>query len=183
MSDSGNFTKCICNSFGRNLAKMIKLDFNTLIVEIGCNLENETNHAELCNISGTLRFNQIRFERCKTDASEKATQIEMVERKQKHMFGCKQVNYSLTNGHFTDDEDGKMEKQKEITISQNYKPNVESTNHVMDNDIQITKQIDNITHDTDSDANLFKSDKEYIKYCALMINTDNESDGEKRYLE
>eukprot|EP01083_Nonionella_stella_P263617 895306_1 len=64
LADSGNFTKCICDSFGSNVTKLIKADFNALVVEIGQTLEQRTNHAELCNINGTLRFNKIRFEKC-----------------------------------------------------------------------------------------------------------------------
>eukprot|EP01084_Bolivina_argentea_P076143 137973_1 len=64
MSDDGHFTKCICISFEKNLKRWIKADFNSLFVEISNNLEEKTNHAELCNINGTPRFNPIRFERC-----------------------------------------------------------------------------------------------------------------------
>eukprot|EP01084_Bolivina_argentea_P289242 496636_1 len=63
MSDSGNFTKCICDSFKKTLDSMIKADFNTIMTEIGRNLEQMTNHAELCNVNGTLRYNLIRFEK------------------------------------------------------------------------------------------------------------------------
>eukprot|EP01084_Bolivina_argentea_P289239 496632_1 len=62
MSDSGEFTKCICESFSANAKRIIKADFNSLFTEIGSNLERKTNHAELCNINGTLRYHSIRFE-------------------------------------------------------------------------------------------------------------------------
>eukprot|EP01084_Bolivina_argentea_P274467 467847_1 len=65
LSDSGNFTECICESFGKNVDRIIKADFNSLYVEIGNNLEEQTKHAELCNINGTLRFNPLRFEKYK----------------------------------------------------------------------------------------------------------------------
>eukprot|EP01083_Nonionella_stella_P240401 840426_1 len=65
MSDSGNFTNCICQSFESNLNRKIKADFNALITEIGSNLEHKSNQSEICNINGALRFNPIRFEKCK----------------------------------------------------------------------------------------------------------------------
>eukprot|EP01084_Bolivina_argentea_P111322 198666_1 len=65
MSDSGYFTKCICDAFKSNLKRMIKADFNSLMVEIGRNLENKTNNAELSNVNGTLRYHHIRFEKGK----------------------------------------------------------------------------------------------------------------------
>eukprot|EP01083_Nonionella_stella_P015947 44612_1 len=65
MSDSGNFTRCICQSFGDNLEKCVKADLNTLLIQIGQMLEEKTRHAELCNVNGTIRFNQIRLEQCK----------------------------------------------------------------------------------------------------------------------
>eukprot|EP01084_Bolivina_argentea_P173171 299950_1 len=63
MSDSGKFTQCIVNSFSNNLKKCIKDNFNSVVVEIGRDLEQETNQAELCNINGTLRYSRIRFEK------------------------------------------------------------------------------------------------------------------------
>eukprot|EP01083_Nonionella_stella_P203581 742783_1 len=80
MSDSGNFTKCICESFGDNVQKRIKADFNTLIVEIGRNLEHKTKKAELCNVHGTLRYNRIRFEKCNdTDDNKMDGEMEMIQ--------------------------------------------------------------------------------------------------------
>eukprot|EP01084_Bolivina_argentea_P299667 516555_1 len=64
MSDNGDFTKCICESFGNNLKRILKADFYTLIVEIGNKLEGKTTHSELCHISGTLRFT-VRLEKYK----------------------------------------------------------------------------------------------------------------------
>eukprot|EP01084_Bolivina_argentea_P215930 366698_1 len=64
LSDSGHFTKCICEAFANNLGKILKRDFNSLVVEIGRNLETKTNSAELCNTNGTIRYDQIRFEKC-----------------------------------------------------------------------------------------------------------------------
>eukprot|EP01084_Bolivina_argentea_P018904 35166_1 len=75
MSDSGKFTQCICKSFGKNVDRAIKADFNALITEIGNDLESKTNHAELCNINGTLRFNPIRFKRCKDLGNKKQKEI------------------------------------------------------------------------------------------------------------
>eukprot|EP01084_Bolivina_argentea_P289240 496633_1 len=91
MSDSGNFTKCICNSFKKNLKKKImKLDFNSLLVEIGRNLENKTNKSELCNFNGTLRYNRIRFEKGKYMNVENVnTNIEMVENVSKNKNNIK----------------------------------------------------------------------------------------------
>eukprot|EP01084_Bolivina_argentea_P191400 328772_1 len=65
MSDYGYFTDCIRESFGKNMNKLLKLSFSALITEIGRELEKRTNHAELCNINGTLRYQQIRFEKSK----------------------------------------------------------------------------------------------------------------------
>eukprot|EP01083_Nonionella_stella_P225312 801173_1 len=77
MSDSGNFTKCICDSFRNNLKRIWKADFNALLVEIGRNLENETNRAELCNVNGTLRYYQIRFEKCEDVQKKEKIEMEM----------------------------------------------------------------------------------------------------------
>eukprot|EP01084_Bolivina_argentea_P047931 88365_1 len=81
MSDSGKFTKCICESFGGNVERKIKADLNFLFTEIGNNLEKTTQHAEICNVNGTLRFNPVRFEKCKikerTVVQHDTTQIEM----------------------------------------------------------------------------------------------------------
>eukprot|EP01083_Nonionella_stella_P168538 569329_1 len=62
MSDYGGFTKCICQSFGKNVDRRRKADFNSLCIEIGNNLEKKTKHAELCSINGTIRYNPVRFE-------------------------------------------------------------------------------------------------------------------------
>eukprot|EP01084_Bolivina_argentea_P123166 218283_1 len=70
LSDSGHFTKCICNSFKNNLRRVAKANFTSLIAEIGRNLEHITKNAELCNTNGTLRYNPIRFEKCKSTASK-----------------------------------------------------------------------------------------------------------------
>eukprot|EP01083_Nonionella_stella_P079302 217487_1 len=74
MSDCGHFTKSICDSFGSNMNRKIKADFNALMSDIGRDLERKTNNAEICNVSGTLRYNPIRFEQCK---EQKDTQIEL----------------------------------------------------------------------------------------------------------
>eukprot|EP01084_Bolivina_argentea_P224687 379885_1 len=71
LSDSGKFTECIVESFEKNLEKIIKADFNSLFVEIGNNLEKRNKHAELCHMSGTFRFNFIRFEKCKPKETAK----------------------------------------------------------------------------------------------------------------
>eukprot|EP01084_Bolivina_argentea_P217774 369701_1 len=65
MSDSGKFTKSICEAFETNLKRKLifKADLNGLLTEIGRNLEKKTESAELCNHSGTLRYNPIRFEK------------------------------------------------------------------------------------------------------------------------
>eukprot|EP01084_Bolivina_argentea_P310131 536560_1 len=64
MSVKGHFVECICQSFGRNAKQLIKIDFMSLLVEIGRNLEKSTNGAAICTTSGigTIRYNQIRFE-------------------------------------------------------------------------------------------------------------------------
>eukprot|EP01084_Bolivina_argentea_P294015 505799_1 len=67
MSDSGLFTECICKSFGTNVTRFKKRDFNTLIVEIGINVEQLTGKAELVNTSGNLRYTRIRFEKTKKE--------------------------------------------------------------------------------------------------------------------
>eukprot|EP01084_Bolivina_argentea_P125800 222843_1 len=62
VSDSGAFTDCICKSFGENLQKTWKIDFRTLMTEIGINLDKKTNGAEIVNVNETLRVHSIRFE-------------------------------------------------------------------------------------------------------------------------
>eukprot|EP01084_Bolivina_argentea_P076149 137984_1 len=84
MSDSGNFTKCICESFTKNLQRTIKADFNSLFVEIGNRLEEKTNQAEICHFDGTLRFNPIRFEKY-TDNKENVTQPMEIQLSDKEM--------------------------------------------------------------------------------------------------
>eukprot|EP01084_Bolivina_argentea_P021393 39745_1 len=65
LSDAGDFTDCICNSFGGNLHKcLFSRNLNSLVVEIGTSLENKTNGNEICDMHGTIRFKQIRFESC-----------------------------------------------------------------------------------------------------------------------
>eukprot|EP01084_Bolivina_argentea_P297408 512359_1 len=74
MSDSGTFTECICDSFAKNLNRKMKATLQSQLVEIGNNLEKKTNCAEVCNISGTLRFNPIRFQKCKDKQTYKVAQ-------------------------------------------------------------------------------------------------------------
>eukprot|EP01083_Nonionella_stella_P073215 197794_1 len=81
MSDAGHFTKCICSAFQNNLSRSFKADFNSLTVEIGRALEQITNGAELCSVAGTVRYNQIRFERCKDQSEANVTQIELQQTK------------------------------------------------------------------------------------------------------
>eukprot|EP01084_Bolivina_argentea_P219641 372475_1 len=64
MSDSGYFTDSICHSFRNNINKMIKSDLSALILQIGQDLENKTNHSEICTIKeSNLRYGTIRFEK------------------------------------------------------------------------------------------------------------------------
>eukprot|EP01084_Bolivina_argentea_P237089 398554_1 len=67
LSDQGDFTRCICKTFNMNLQKSwwMKRNFNSLITEIGWTLEQATNKAELCNVNGTLRYDNIRFDKSK----------------------------------------------------------------------------------------------------------------------
>eukprot|EP01084_Bolivina_argentea_P294014 505797_1 len=65
MSDSGNFTGCICQSFEKNEQRKIKSDYNILMTEIARNLEKKSKSAELMHRSGNLRYTQIRFEKHK----------------------------------------------------------------------------------------------------------------------
>eukprot|EP01084_Bolivina_argentea_P291182 500430_1 len=62
ISDAGHFTNCICDSFASNVDKIIKKDFNSLMVEIGLDLEQRTNNAEICTVHTSLRHNSIRFD-------------------------------------------------------------------------------------------------------------------------
>eukprot|EP01084_Bolivina_argentea_P253496 425836_1 len=63
MSDTGGFTKCICESFGKNVERIMKADFHGLIAEIGNNLQKKTKNAEICHMNGNLIFDPIRFEK------------------------------------------------------------------------------------------------------------------------
>eukprot|EP01084_Bolivina_argentea_P251419 421668_1 len=65
MSDNGHFTDCIVESFTKNVNRIIKGDLLLLLSEIGNNLENRTQHAELCNFNSSIRYNAVRFEKCK----------------------------------------------------------------------------------------------------------------------
>eukprot|EP01083_Nonionella_stella_P052125 138419_1 len=67
MSDSGAFTHCICQSFRHNLANTFKANLNTLMIDIGRNLEKITNGVEICTVSGNQRYNQIRFMKNKAE--------------------------------------------------------------------------------------------------------------------
>eukprot|EP01084_Bolivina_argentea_P296444 510574_1 len=91
MSDSGNFTKCICEAFETNLGKRIKADFNSLVVEIGVNLERLSKQAELCNINGTLRYKYIRF-----DKSDRKVQPQYIELPKSDCMHTKNVNLIVT---------------------------------------------------------------------------------------
>eukprot|EP01084_Bolivina_argentea_P259277 437446_1 len=64
LSDSGQFTECICDAFGSNLSKWWKTNFREVITGIGVNLEHKTQGAALCNINETLRETKIRLEPC-----------------------------------------------------------------------------------------------------------------------
>eukprot|EP01083_Nonionella_stella_P046618 124788_1 len=74
MSDDGHFTECICDAFAVNLNRRIKADFNSLITEIGRNLEHKTHHSEICNVTGALRYNPMRFEKSKGGKKDEETQ-------------------------------------------------------------------------------------------------------------
>eukprot|EP01084_Bolivina_argentea_P282268 483129_1 len=111
MSDSGYFTECIFDAFKNNLERVVKDDFNALLVEIGRNLELKSNHAEVCNYLGTLRYKQIRFEKCveikqtKDIGNDRTTnmEIEMVRNDNyaNNIFN-EQMQYSIVND--TDNE-------------------------------------------------------------------------------
>eukprot|EP01084_Bolivina_argentea_P276819 472413_1 len=86
MSDSGNFTKCICDSFSNNLRKNIKKDLNAMLVEIGKDLERRTNHSEICTWNANPRHTHIRFEKCKYMNKY----IQMVGYQSSNMISCQQ---------------------------------------------------------------------------------------------
>ena len=65
LSDTGKFTKCICKAFRDNVKKKWKDNLNTLITQIGRDLEKATNKTEICEQRGTLRYDHIRFVKCK----------------------------------------------------------------------------------------------------------------------
>eukprot|EP01084_Bolivina_argentea_P230706 389183_1 len=67
LSDAGHFTQCIVESFAQNADRILKVDFNSLFVEIGNDLSKRTNSAELCNVSGTLRYHEVRFDKCQDE--------------------------------------------------------------------------------------------------------------------
>eukprot|EP01083_Nonionella_stella_P270013 913930_1 len=64
LSDSNDFTNCICKSFSSNLKRRIKSDFNNLFVEIRRDLIKRSEGAEICNQNGAIQYSQIRFEKC-----------------------------------------------------------------------------------------------------------------------
>ena len=66
VSSAGYFTQCIYDTFKGNVAKWIKKDFLSLIIKIGWDLEEKTEQAEICTISGAIRYKQIRMERMKS---------------------------------------------------------------------------------------------------------------------
>eukprot|EP01084_Bolivina_argentea_P038228 70688_1 len=68
MSDSGNFTQCIYQSFSNNLTRNMKWTFDALIKEIRRDLETKTDHAELVTVAlDTICYNAIRFEKHSND--------------------------------------------------------------------------------------------------------------------
>eukprot|EP01084_Bolivina_argentea_P031172 57704_1 len=77
ISDEGNFTQCICSAFRSNLNRMWKVDLNTLLVEIGRNLEQKTNGSEIINVSETLRYDVIRFVKQKNSQTQHMTNVEL----------------------------------------------------------------------------------------------------------
>eukprot|EP01084_Bolivina_argentea_P251427 421683_1 len=64
MSDKGNFSDCIYESFDKNIKRnwSLKKDLIQLVTEIGQNLERQTRSAEICTIKSNLRYEKIRFE-------------------------------------------------------------------------------------------------------------------------
>eukprot|EP01084_Bolivina_argentea_P270793 460534_1 len=66
MSDSGQFADCICDSFGKNATRKWKKNLRPLLVEIGQHLEVKTDNVELCTYKANLRYEKIRFEKCKS---------------------------------------------------------------------------------------------------------------------
>eukprot|EP01083_Nonionella_stella_P077700 212294_1 len=67
VSDGGQFTSSICRIFNKNMKEIIKPEFQTLIREIGNDMESKTNNAQICTSKGigTLK-KKIRFEQSKT---------------------------------------------------------------------------------------------------------------------
>eukprot|EP01083_Nonionella_stella_P256386 878828_1 len=82
MSDGGYFTECICKVFLNNLNQTFKSGLCALIAEIGRELEDKTDGAEICSSDGlgTLRFNPIRFKQCK--AMENNPDYSLIQTKQ-----------------------------------------------------------------------------------------------------
>eukprot|EP01084_Bolivina_argentea_P103866 186024_1 len=67
VSDRGEFTDSICESFSKNASKKFKHGLPTIIMDIGAQLEQKTNGAQILTTSGmgTIRYSQIRFEKSK----------------------------------------------------------------------------------------------------------------------
>eukprot|EP01084_Bolivina_argentea_P111323 198669_1 len=86
LSDYGYFTKFICDAFYDNLKRNWKSNWNTLIAEIGNNLEQQTNKAELCNVNGTLRFDNIRFERKKIKTKNTELELQRTDILSRHVY-------------------------------------------------------------------------------------------------
>eukprot|EP01083_Nonionella_stella_P188906 697360_1 len=52
VSDGGQFTSSICRIFNKNMKEIIKPEFQTLIREIGNDMESKTNNAQICTSKG-----------------------------------------------------------------------------------------------------------------------------------
>eukprot|EP01084_Bolivina_argentea_P305434 527647_1 len=61
LSDSGQFTNCICDSFERNVkrATIFKSDLSTLLIEIRQNLEQISNNAEIVNVVNNVCYSPV----------------------------------------------------------------------------------------------------------------------------
>eukprot|EP01084_Bolivina_argentea_P063461 115871_1 len=94
MSDSGNFTKCIYNSFSKNLTRKFKWSWDALIKEIHRNLETITNNAELVTMETNICYNTIRFEKCNMDEKKQSCGPEEIDKY--HKFVCLTVSILFT---------------------------------------------------------------------------------------
>eukprot|EP01083_Nonionella_stella_P074578 202348_1 len=62
VSDEDIFADCVCEAFERNATRIIKKNFKTLTTDFGYELETRTYEAELCTVTSSVRYHQVRYQ-------------------------------------------------------------------------------------------------------------------------